>query len=90
MNIERDFGDLADETFGYSVSSDIEFYTYEEAAEKYANQFKERITHLESNNEDLKYYYNLLLEDYATIISAEGYADRSKTIDIWRSKIKNF
>lgn len=37
----EEFYQIADRKFGYKVSSDVEYYIYEEAAEEYANQFKE-------------------------------------------------
>ncbi len=34
----KSFADICDEVFGYKVSNDIEFYTYERCAEIYKNQ----------------------------------------------------
>ena len=50
---------------------------------------EERIEELKSDNEDLKYHFLALLQDYAIVVSQEGYANKNDITELWMKKIKN-
>lgn len=49
----------------------------------------EKIEILESNNEDLKYFYKDLLNNYAKVCSSEGLGDFKHIEQIWLKYIEN-
>lgn len=53
------------------------------------DELNDKIEFLESNNEDLKYFYKKLLESYAKLCSSEGYGDYNHITNHWLKEIEN-
>lgn len=49
---------------------------------------EEEVEKYKSDCEDLKYHFLALLQDYAIVISQEGYANKNDITELWMNKIK--